>query len=294
MTTLGRKRSFSKLYVERVIHDATPIRTSMCFDRKQTFNLIFQVTESYGNCYSLIHKFQTKKYFHITLKTLFITGTDTEVGKTYVGHILVKAIRKSGLTCIPRKPIETGCTLVNGKFIPEDATMYTHATNNEVSLDEICPYRYEPPISPERAVRLANDTVTTEDLARTCNLEVPADVLLVEGAGGFYSPLCTDGLNADLAQLLNSDVILIVKDRLGCINQALLSIEAIQTRKLNLLAIVLNQYRQHEERAMDNFADLRARLSYPVIPIPYMQDADQALLDMQHQSIEELLKISTQ
>ena len=225
------------------------------------------------------------------MKTLFITGTDTEVGKTYVGNILVKALHKAGLTCIPRKPIETGCTLENGVFIPEDATMYAHATNNEVPLDEICPYRYEPPISPERAVRLANDTVTTEDLTQACNLETPTDILLVEGAGGFYSPLCSDGLNADLAQNLKSDVILIVKDRLGCINQALLSIEAIQTRKLNLLAIVLNQYRQHEERAMNNLADLRARLPSPIIPIPFMQDADQEMLEMQYRSIDELLEL---
>lgn len=228
------------------------------------------------------------------MKTLFITGTDTGVGKTYVGHILVKALIKNGVNCVPRKPIETGCTMQEGVFIPEDASMYVRATNNAATLDEICPFRYEPPISPERAVRLANDSVTVKDLVHACNSATCADILLVEGAGGFYSPLCTDGLNADLAQKLRSDVILIVQDRLGCINQALLSIEAIQRRKLNLLAVVLNQYREHEERAMDNLEDLRARLSYPVIPIPHMQDANQEMLDMQYQSIDELLKIITQ
>ena len=225
------------------------------------------------------------------MQTLFITGTDTEVGKTYVGHLLVKALRKSGLTCIPRKPIETGCALENGKLVPADATMYAHATNNEVSLDEICPYRYEPPISPERAVRLANDTVTTKDLVQACTHNSSADVLLVEGAGGIYSPLCSDGLNADLAQELASDVILIVKDRLGCINQALLSIEAILSCELNLLAIVLNQYRQHEERAMDNLEDLRARLSLAVLPMPDIQNTDQELLNMQDRSVYQLLQL---
>ena len=225
------------------------------------------------------------------MKTLFITGTDTGVGKTYVGSILVKAINKSGQVCVPRKPIETGCELKHGELIPEDATMYARATNDAVSLAEICPYRYEPPISPERAVRLANDSVTVKDLVNVCKLDAPADVLLVGGAGGFYSPLCSDGLNADLAQHLKSDVVLIVQDRLGCINQALLAIEAIQRRKLTLLAVVLNQYREHEERAMDNFEDLCARLPFPVIPIPHMQHADQSMLDLQYQSIDELLKI---
>ena len=128
----------------------------------------------------------------------------------------------------------------------------------------------------------------------SCNLTAPADVLLVEGAGGFYSPLCTNGLNADLAQKLKCNVLLIVQDRLGCINQALLAIEAIQRRKLTLLAVVLNQYREHEERAMDNLEDLHARLSFPVIPIPHMQHADQSLLDLQYQSVDELLKIIAQ
>ena len=228
------------------------------------------------------------------MKTLFITGTDTGVGKTYIGRILVKALIKNGLSCIPRKPIETGCEFENGEFVPEDALMYARATNDTIPLAEICPYRYAPPISPERAVRLANDTVTIKDLMQACKLDSPTDVLLVEGAGGFYSPLCIDGLNADLAQKLKSDVILIVQDRLGCINQALLSIEAIQRRKLKLLAVVLNQYREHEERAMDNLEDLRARLTYPVIPIPHMQDADQEMLDMQYASIDQLLAIIAQ
>lgn len=225
------------------------------------------------------------------MKTLFITGNDTGVGKTYVGRILVKALTKAGHVCIPRKPIETGCALENGELIPEDARMYAQATNDAVPLDEICPYRYEPPISPERAVRLANEKVTVKDLVRVCTLDTPVDYLLVEGAGGFYSPLCRDGLNADLAQKLKCDVILIVNDRLGCINQTLLAMEAIKNRRLNLLAVVLNQYREHEERAMDNLEDLRARLSTPVISIPYMVDADQAMLDMQYASIEALLKI---
>ena len=225
------------------------------------------------------------------MKTLFITGNDTGVGKTYVGRILVKALTKAGHTCIPRKPIETGCTLENNELIPEDASMYARATNDTISIDEICPYRYEPPISPERALRLANEKVMVKDLVRACSLEVSTDYLVVEGAGGFYSPLCRDGLNADLAQKLKSDVILIVNDRLGCINQVLLAMEAIKNRKLTLLAIVLNQYREHEERAMDNLEDLQARLSTPVIPIPYMVDTDQTMLDMQYASIEQLLEI---
>lgn len=225
------------------------------------------------------------------MKTLFITGTDTGVGKTYIGRILVKALNKSGHACEPKKPIETGCKLEDGELIPEDASLYVQATQGKSSLNEICPYRYAPPISPERAIRLVNETVNVQDLVKVCEPKNKPHYLLVEGAGGFYSPLCSDGLNADLAEKLNGDVILISKDRLGCINQTLLAIEAIQNRKLNLLAVVLNQTREHEESSMDNFEDLRMRLDIPVIAVPNMIDANQEVLDWHFQAIEELLRI---
>ena len=227
------------------------------------------------------------------MKKIFITGVDTGVGKTYVGTILVKALLRSGYNCIPRKPIETGCTVRENEFVPEDATLYYQASQEKIPLNEICPYRYEPPISPERAIRLANDNVTVKDLVATCSSTIEPDYLIVEGAGGFYSPLCIDGLNADLAQELTSHVILISKDRLGCLNQTLLTIEAIKNRKLNLLAIVLNQYREHEASAMDNYEDLCRRLDVPIITIPNMIDADQKMLDSQYNSIEKLLEIIT-
>lgn len=225
------------------------------------------------------------------MKTLFITGNDTGVGKTYIGRILVKALIKAGYSCVPRKPVETGCELINGELLPEDAEQYYHATSKSIPLEEICPFRYEPPISPERAIRLANEIVTTKSLAEKCISNTNADYLFIEGAGGFYSPLCSDGLNADLAQMMESDVLLVVKDRLGCINQALMAIEAIENRNLSLIAIVLNQYRTDKESAMDNLDDLQRRLKYPVIAIPNMIDASSEELDKQYSSIDNILNI---
>lgn len=228
------------------------------------------------------------------MKTLFITGTDTGVGKTYIGRILVKALNKSGQVCEPRKPIETGCKLDGDVLIPDDASLYVKATQGKSSLDEVCPYRYEPPISPERAIRLTNTIVSVKDLTEVCSPTNNPEILLVEGAGGFYSPLCSDGLNADLAQKLKANVILIAKDRLGCINQTLLTIETIRNRKLNITAIVLNQTREHDESSMDNLEDLRMRLDIPIIAVPNMIDANQELLDEHYKAIEELLTIIKQ
>jgi dethiobiotin synthetase len=228
------------------------------------------------------------------MKTLFITGIDTGVGKTYIGRVLIKALIKAGHACEPRKPIETGCKLIAGELIPEDASLYVQATQGKTSLAEVCPYRYEPPISPERAIRLTNTTVNVKDLVEICKPTNKPEYLFVEGAGGFYSPLCSDGLNADLAQELKANVILIVKDRLGCINQTLLTIEAIKSRKLNLPVIVLNQTRAHEESSMNNLEDLRLRLDTPIVAVPNMIDADQDKLDEYYKAIDELLTIVAQ
>ncbi len=226
------------------------------------------------------------------MKTIFLTGTDTGVGKTHIGRIIVEDLIKSGYRCEPRKPVETGCKLSsNGELIPEDATLYEQATQGNSTLSDICPYRYEPPISPERAIRLANSTVLINDLARACKPRRTPDFLLVEGAGGFYSPLCSDGLNADLAQNLQASVILVVNDQLGCINQTLLSIQAITSRKLSICAIVLNQTREHEQSAMDNYDDLKTRLSLPIIAMPNMADSHHNLHDNYNKVINQLLNI---
>jgi len=135
-------------------------------------------------------------------------------------------------------------------------------------LDNVCRYRYEPAISPERAIRLANETVSVQQLVTACQGDASDELLLVEGAGGFYSPLCSDGLNADLAEAMQAQVILVVRDRLGCINQALLSLAAIESCGLECLAVIVNQIptTDEEDVAMDNLADLSARLELPVLP----------------------------
>ena len=96
------------------------------------------------------------------MKTLFITGNDTGVGKTYIGRILVKALIKAGYAMRTEKPVESGCKLENDELVPKMHLLYEQATQGKSSLAEICPYRYEPPISPERAIRLTNTTVTVK------------------------------------------------------------------------------------------------------------------------------------
>lgn len=212
------------------------------------------------------------------MKTFFISGNDTDVGKTYVGTALVTALIARGHHCVVRKPIETGCDETKDGLMPRDASAYYQACQQQLPLIEICPLRYLPAISPERAIRLAKEKIYVHQLVELCLPDQEADYLIVEGAGGFYSPLCTDGLNADLAQALHAQVLLVIADRLGCINQTLLCLEALQQRQLTPIAVVLNQVQPVDLASMDNFDDLSRRLSIPVILFPH-SSAEQESID---------------
>jgi dethiobiotin synthetase len=194
---------------------------------------------------------------------VFITGTNTGVGKTHIGVLLARALCSRGIRVIPRKPIESGCKYIDGELVPEDAHALMEASDYTGTLSEICPYRFEPPVSPVRAAHLAKKALNTEHLVKVCLNNNNGDFTLVEGAGGFYSPLAEDGLNADLAVALQLPVLLVTEDTLGCLNHVLLNAEAIQLRGLMLAGVVLNNIRKHQHGPMDNAADLRNRLPCP-------------------------------
>lgn len=203
------------------------------------------------------------------MQGIFITGTSTDVGKTYIGVLLARQLTNKNVIVIPRKPVESGCQKKGDELIPNDASALKKAANYEGDLSEVCPYRFEPAISPVRAAHLANKTLTTEQLVNVCLEGSEKGFVLVEGAGGFYSPLAEDGLNADLAMALQLPVLLVANDILGCINQVLLSAEAIKTRGLDLAAVVLNSTSEDKNENIDNAADLRDSLDCPIYTQPF-------------------------
>ncbi len=213
------------------------------------------------------------------MQGVFITGTSTEVGKTFVGVEIAKQLTRKNITVIPRKPIESGCIRQDNELIPEDATALKEAANYQGLLSEVCPYRFEPPISPVRAAHLANKILTTEQLVNICLQGSEDGFLLVEGAGGFYSPLAENGLNADLAVALQLPILLVANDKLGALSQVLLNVEAIQMRGLQLAGVVLNAVNNSQNDHMDNSADLRERLDCPVFANPYNKDGSSQIPD---------------
>ncbi|MDO9140876.1 MAG: dethiobiotin synthase [Methylobacter sp.] len=217
---------------------------------------------------------------NFTQRGLFVTGTDTGVGKTRISAILAHLLNQRGLVVRPRKPVESGCLRDEGGLIPADAatcglipadaaTLQAAAGSKEL-LAKICPYRFELALSPERAAALADKSLTLDDVTAVCREGVAkSDFLLVEGAGGFYSPLASDVLNADLAVALSLPVLLVTSDRLGAINQTLLAVEAIKGRGLTLAGVVLNQVAPAVDPQMDNAAELSRWLDEPVLATAY-------------------------
>lgn len=202
---------------------------------------------------------------------IFVTGTDTNIGKTWVGQNLIPILLKRKIRVIPRKPIESGWKVDD--IENSDAWFLARAANQIDSLDHICPNRFSRPLSPVRAAELEGKKLLIQDVAQQCLKNITNnDFLYVEGAGGFYSPLCVDGLNADLASALKLPVLLVAENRLGCLNQILLSIEAIEKRGLTLKAVVLNTISADQSvNEMDNQEDLKSLVKYPIIALQHNQ-----------------------
>jgi len=208
---------------------------------------------------------------------VFITGTDTGVGKTYLSSRLIKALHQHGQSITARKPVESGCRKTSeGSLFPDDGQQLLEAAGND-KLDAITPFRYEAALAPPRAAALAGKSLLLSELSAACTpVHGP---LIVEGAGGFLSPIADDGLNADLAVALELPILIVAPNRLGCINHCLLTCEAIEKRGLEIIAIALNQVEGTTDEKMNNAAELRRLISYPVFEIPY-QGNEKGLEDL--------------
>jgi len=206
----------------------------------------------------------------MSTKGLFVTGTDTEIGKTHTSIIIAKHLTHLGKTVVPRKPAESGCDDIDGHLVPRDATALKDAANYSGDLADVCPFRFKEYTSPRHAANLANQAFSTQMLYDACLPKKKYDFLLVEGAGGFYSPLSEDGLNADLAVKLKLPVLLVAPDKLGTINHVLLNAEIIKNRGLTLKAVILNQLeKETPSDELNNLEELSHLLDCPVYTQPY-------------------------
>ncbi len=174
-------------------------------------------------------------------KAVFITGTDTGVGKTFVSLGLIRAMRVLGLSVCPMKPVETGCRNKKGELIPEDAVNLINASGVDEPLDIINPYRFSPPLAPSVAAEIEGKKIERKKIFSAFKKLSPEyDLLIVEGAGGIMVPVYKKYLFLDLAGDLNLPVIIVARPGLGTINHTLLTIDAARNRGLNVLGVIIN------------------------------------------------------
>lgn len=172
----------------------------------------------------------------------FITATDTGAGKTFVASSIARALRLKGVDVGVMKPVESGCVDKDGTLVPDDALALKEASGSSDSLEDICPYRFAPPLSPHLAARLSGVSVDFEVIKNAfLKLSKRHGLMLVEGAGGLLAPLTDELTVADLAAALNLPLIIVAQSKLGVINHTLLTIEAARSRGLKVAAIVLNE-----------------------------------------------------
>lgn len=201
-------------------------------------------------------------------RAFFVTGTDTEVGKTFATCALLHALRSRGLTAVAMKPVAAGSEWVEGRWINEDAERLRAAGSFEPAPELLNPYCLQAAVAPhiaaaEEGVELRPEPI----LAALDALRRQADVVLVEGVGGFRVPFGPSYDSADLARDLGLPVILVVGMRLGCINHALLSAEAIAARGLTPVGWIANQVQPGMLRFDENVATLTTRLAAPLLGI---------------------------
>ena len=192
---------------------------------------------------------------------VFITGSNTGVGKTTVSVEIIKRLRKKRQIVV-RKPVETDCEMLNGIYTPKDAIKLNAASASGESIEVVCPFCYELEASPEEASLKAERPLELVDLVRACQANVGEHFVFIEGAGGICSPIANKALNSDLAVELGMPIIIVVKDELGAIGQALLAINAAETHKLYIACVVLNEM---EPNQLSNANALRAYTKTPIL-----------------------------
>lgn len=200
------------------------------------------------------------------MRGVFITGTGTSVGKTFISSVLATGLRASGVKVAVRKPIEQRCKRQGGALYPSDGLALTQAGGNLEPIDVVTPYRMAGTITPGHTAQTERGAVNLQALIDAVHAGKDANAFrVVEGAGGFLSPLAIDGSNADLAKALGFPVIVVAADRSGCVNHARLTVEAIQTRDLEVAAVVVNVPDPEVPEAGACVEHLSAVLEVPVV-----------------------------
>lgn len=193
---------------------------------------------------------------------LFITGTDTGVGKTFFACGLAALLKDSGYKVGVMKPAETGCIEKDGELVPQDAIYLKEASGCAEPMERICPYRFPDPLAPSIAAERAGVKIDVDHLLDVYHdIGSRHDVTLVEGAGGLMVPLLPSYTYADLAGVLKLPVIVVAVNKLGAINHLLLTLEHATCKGLSVWGYVLNRMSNENSLAADTNREVLSGLT---------------------------------
>lgn len=207
--------------------------------------------------------------------TFFIAGTDTDAGKTVVTAGLLAAANQRGLSTMGLKPVAAGCEQTDEGLRNSDALLLQQTASVSLSYDQVNPVAFEPPIAPHIAATEAGRQLSADRLAAFCRgtLMQPADLALIEGAGGWRVPLNQREMLSALPKQLNCPVILVVGMKLGCINHALLTAEAIARDGLKMVGWVANRIDPQMNSYQENLATLEGFFRAPLLgEVPHLAE----------------------
>jgi dethiobiotin synthetase len=204
----------------------------------------------------------------------FITGTDTNVGKTWATVALMRYFQSKGKTVMGMKPVASGCTTQDGMLVNSDALLLQENASTMLDYGLINPYAFVLPVSPHIAGK--DNPVELDIVIKTFDaIKDQAQIILVEGAGGWYSPLNENQDNADLAAALALPVLMVVAIKLGCINHAKLTHQAIQGSGVNCAGWIAVCNEADTRYPNEIIAKLKSTLAVPMLGVlPYLETAD--------------------
>jgi len=202
----------------------------------------------------------------VTRRGVFVTGTDTGVGKTRVACALLRGCVARGERAVGMKPVAAGAEMRGGRLWNEDVALLRAASNSQAPQRLVNPYCFAPPIAPHLAAREAGVEIRIETIVEAFGaLAARADWVVVEGAGGLLVPLSENCDMGQVACALALPVVLVVGMRLGCLNHALLTVRAIRELGLTLAGWVANCIDPDAARLQQNIGSLRNRIPAPLL-----------------------------
>ena len=212
--------------------------------------------------------------------SVYVTGTDTGIGKTLASCALLHALRGRGLRAVGMKPVASGCERIEGEWRNADALALIEAADPRADYADVNPFALELPVAPELAARDAGIEVALQPILDAhARLAERTDALIIEGVGGWAAPLSPSLMQVDVVRALRLPVLLVVGLRLGCLNHALLSARAIVADGAHLAGWIASHVDPEMQRVEDNLTMLRQRLPAPCWGVlPHVADADPALM----------------